>query len=156
MDADLSHQPEELPRLLHAVTGHAGLVIGSRYVPGGCAVGWSAARRLLSRAGGGYARLLLRLPVHDATSGFRAYRTSVLCSIDRDSIRSKGYGFQIEMTHRVLESGATVDEVPITFHERAAGRSKMSAGIALEALVMVTRLAFRPHPPHRARALVHH
>jgi len=156
MDADLSHQPEELPQLLRAVADGAGLAIGSRYVAGGGSVGWSAARRLLSRAGGGYARAMLRLPVHDATSGFRAYRTSVLRAIDRDAIRSHGYGFQIEMTYRALEAGARITEVPITFHERTAGRSKMSPAIAFEALAVVTRLALVHDDPTAPRELVQH
>jgi glycosyltransferase involved in cell wall biosynthesis len=152
MDADRSHEPEQLFRLLNAVDLGADVAIGSRYVKGGHVVGWSTARRLLSRAGGGYARLMLQLPVHDTTSGFRAYRTSVLRSIDRTTLRSHGYGFQVEMTFRAVRAGAHVVEVPITFHERMAGRSKMSPVIVLDAFTMVTTLAMT----HRDRAVVAH
>jgi dolichol-phosphate mannosyltransferase len=153
MDADRSHQPEELPRLLDALGAGADLAIGSRCVPGGRTVGWSVTRKLLSRVGGGYARVLLRLPVRDVTAGFRAYRTSTLGTIDRAAIRSRGYGFQIEMTYYACRSGARVVEVPTTFHERAAGRSKMSLAIVLEALAVVTRLAVAGDPPNDVREL---
>jgi dolichol-phosphate mannosyltransferase len=141
MDADRSHQPEQIVRLLHAVDVGADVAIGSRYVKGGSVVGWPVRRLLLSRAGGGYARAMLHLPVHDTTSGFRAYRTSVLRAIDRSTLRSRGYGFQVEMTYHAVHAGARVVEVPITFHERVAGRSKMSSTIVLEAFTMVNRLA---------------
>jgi len=147
LDADRSHQPEELPRLLDALSGGADLAIGSRYVPGARTVGWSAARKLLSRAGGAYARVLLRLPVHDVTSGYRAYRTTTLREIDRSVIHSHGYGFQIEMTYHACRAGARVVEVPTTFHERVAGRSKMSLAIVLEALTVVTQLAVAGDAP---------
>jgi dolichol-phosphate mannosyltransferase len=147
LDADRSHQPEELPRLLDSLAAGADVAIGSRYVPGGRTVGWSVARKLLSRAGGGYARMILRLPVHDVTSGFRAYRTTVLRAIDRSVIHSHGYGFQIEMTYHACRAGARIVEVPTTFHERVAGHSKMSLAIALEALTVVTRLAVAGDAP---------
>jgi dolichol-phosphate mannosyltransferase len=148
MDADLSHDPGALPAIVGAVAGGTDLAIGSRYVPGGDTPGWSPRRRLLSRVGGWYARTLLRLPVRDVTSGYRAYRASLLRAIDLDTITSTGYGFQIEMTARAQRAGAVITEVPIVFRERTAGTSKMSGSIVREALFMVTRDAFR-HTPGR-------
>lgn len=138
MDADLSHDPDEVPLLLEAVAAGAGLAVGSRYVEGGAIPSWSFTRRALSRAGNLYAGAALRLPVKDATSGFRAYRAAVLRRVDLDTVRADGYGFQIEMVHRACEDGARVVEVPIRFVERERGRSKMSLHITLEALVLVT------------------
>jgi glycosyltransferase involved in cell wall biosynthesis len=143
MDADLSHQPEDVPRLLAELGNGADVVIGSRYVPGGTIPGWSRARKLLSRAGNGYARLCLGLRISDATAGFRAYRAPVLAGMDLTATRTDGYGFQIEMADRVRRSGAHVVEVPIEFADRSAGRSKMSNRIVVEALWMVTRLGVR-------------
>lgn len=140
MDADLSHQPEDVPRLLAEIDNGADVVIGSRYVPGGSIPGWSAPRRILSRAGNGYARLCLGLEVADATAGFRAYRADVLRGMDFVTTRTDGYGFQLEMAHRVRLSGARVVEVPIEFADRSEGRSKMSNRIVVEALLLVTRL----------------
>jgi dolichol-phosphate mannosyltransferase len=141
MDADLSHDPRALPSLIAAVEDGADLSIGSRYVAGGGTPGWPARRRLLSRAGGWYARTLLRLPVRDVTSGYRAYRAQLLRDIDLDTVTTNGYGFQIEMTQRARQAGAMITEVPIVFRDRAAGTSKMSPAIAGEALLMVTRRA---------------
>lgn len=138
MDADLSHDPGDVPRLLDALE-HADLAIGSRYVPGGAVKNWGRGRQLLSRAGNSYARAWLGFPVHDATAGFRAYRTELLRQLDLDSITSEGYGFQIEMTRRVYKHGGRIVEVPITFVERVAGHSKMSKAIVAEALMSVTR-----------------
>ena len=143
MDADLSHDPDDLPKLLGAVEHGADLAIGSRYVDGGKTVGWAKRREALSRAGGWYARHLLRSPVRDITSGFRAYRAELLEAIDLESLRASGYGFQIEMTHRAEQVGAVIREVPIVFRERTAGASKMSLAIVGEALTMVPRLALR-------------
>jgi dolichol-phosphate mannosyltransferase len=143
MDADLSHDPRSLPSLIAAVEHGADLAIGSRYVAGGGTPGWPARRRVLSRAGGWYARTLLRLPVRDVTSGYRAYRAQLLRDIDLDTITTNGYGFQIEMTHRARQAGAVITEVPIVFRDRAAGTSKMTPAIAREALLMVTRRALR-------------
>jgi apolipoprotein N-acyltransferase len=147
MDADLSHLPEELPRLL-AAANERDLVIGSRYVPGGAVTNWSRSRIALSRAGNLYARLCLGLPLHDATSGFRVYRRSLLGSLLQDPIRSDGYGFQIELADRAWRSGHDVAEVPITFRERQQGKSKISRRIVAEALWLVTvwglRERFRP------------
>lgn len=143
MDADLSHKPEDVPRLLVEIEKGAEVVIGSRYVPGGSIPGWSLPRRLLSRAGNGYARACLGLAVNDATAGFRAYRSDVLRGMDFVTTRTDGYGFQIEMANRVRLSGARVVEVPIEFVDRTHGRSKMSNRIVAEALWMVTRLGIR-------------
>ncbi|MDQ1430137.1 MAG: dolichol-phosphate mannosyltransferase [Actinomycetota bacterium] len=151
MDADLSHDPRALPSLLAAVQDGADLAIGSRYVAGGGTPGWPGRRRFLSRAGGWYARTLLRLPVRDVTSGYRAYRAQLLRDIDLDTVTSTGYGFQIEMTHRARQAGAVIDEVPIVFRDRTAGASKMSPAIAREALLMVTRRALRLDGPAAGR-----
>ena len=138
MDADLSHDPGDVPRLLRALQD-ADLVIGSRYVPGGGVGNWGRLRRALSGAGNLYARAWLGYRVKDSTSGFRAYRTAVLRQAELDTVRSEGYAFQVEMTRRFHLAGARITEVPITFVERAAGRSKMSRRIVAEALVAVTR-----------------
>lgn len=138
MDADLSHDPADVPRLLAALES-ADLAIGSRYVPGGGTRNWGPGRRALSRAGNAYAAFWLRFGVRDATSGFRAYRSETLAGLDLDSVTSEGYAFQIELTHRVRASGGRIVEVPITFVEREQGASKMSRRIVLEALVKVPR-----------------
>jgi dolichol-phosphate mannosyltransferase len=143
MDADRSHDPASLPMLLDTIAAGADLAIGSRYVPGGATPGWSWSRRGLSRGGNTFARLMLRLTVHDATSGFRAYRTDVLRAVDLETVEANGYGFQIEMTHRVARAGGTVVEVPIVFRDRVAGTSKMSTAIVVEALALVTRWGVR-------------
>jgi len=137
MDSDLSHRPDELPRLLAAASDHD-LVIGSRYVPGGSVSNWSRSRVALSMAGNLYARLALGFSLHDATSGFRAYRRPLLERITSRPIRSDGYGFQIELALRAWNEGAAVGEVPITFREREHGHSKISRRIVLEALWLVT------------------
>jgi dolichol-phosphate mannosyltransferase len=136
MDADLSHSPEDLPVLLAALK-QADVVIGSRYVPGGRTEGWAVSRRLISWAGNLYVRTVLGLPVHDATAGFRAFRTTALTAIDVLHSQSDGYAFQIETTWRAHRRGLKILEVPITFTERIAGASKMSTAIALEAVVNV-------------------
>ncbi|WP_441297164.1 polyprenol monophosphomannose synthase [Agrococcus sp. SGAir0287] len=138
MDADGSHPPETLPAMLREVEGGADLSIGSRWVRGGSVVDWPMRRELLSRGANVYARLLLGIPVHDVTAGFRAYRTSLLRELDLEAIDSRGYAFQIEMTIAASDVGARIVEVPIAFVERAAGVSKMSGSIVLEALVKVT------------------
>ena len=138
MDADLSHNPADVPRLLDALAD-ADLVIGSRYVPGGGVSNWGRGRRLLSSAGNIYARMWLGYKVKDSTAGFRAYRTEALATQDLDTVSSEGYGFQIEMTRRFHGAGLRIREVPITFTERALGHSKMSRRIVIEALVAVTR-----------------
>lgn len=144
MDADLSHDPEVLPQLIGAVTeGTADLAIGSRYVPGGAVPGWPTNRRLLSQWGNRYIGLMLRMPVRDATAGFRAYRRSIIEKIGLERIRADGYGFQIEMAYEVSKAGGTIVEIPITFRDRIRGESKMSPNIVTEALVLVTRWGIR-------------
>lgn len=143
MDADLSHDPADVPRLLEALD-QADLAIGSRYVSGGRIENWGAARRSLSRLGNVYARFWLGNDVADWTSGFRAYRTLMLERLDLRSVRSQGYTFQIEMTRRVLRSGGVVVEIPIKFVERERGESKVSRRIVLEAVARVTNWAQRP------------
>jgi dolichol-phosphate mannosyltransferase len=151
MDADLSHDPATLPRLVRAIESGADLAIGSRYVPGGATSGWTRSRRLLSRAGNAYATAALHLRTRDATSGFRAYRASALWRADVASTRASGYGFQIEMTHRVQEIGGMIAEVPILFVDRTSGQSKMSSRIAMEALRLVTVAALHDRTRGRGR-----
>jgi dolichol-phosphate mannosyltransferase len=143
MDADLSHDPAALPSLLAAVHHGADLAIGSRYVPGGTIPNWSWRRKFLSRWGNRYAAGMLGLAVNDATSGFRAYRASVLDAIDLTRVRADGYGFQIEMAYAVVQRGGRVVEVPIAFTDRVRGASKMNSHIILEALGLVTFWAIR-------------
>jgi dolichol-phosphate mannosyltransferase len=138
MDADGSHQPEQLPLLLAALT-EADLVIGSRWVPGGSVVNWPWHRRALSRGGNLYTRLLLGMPVRDATAGFRLYRRETLQTVDVDRVQSLGYVFQVELVHRTLHAGLRVVEVPIEFVERVRGDSKMTPEVARESLVRITR-----------------
>ena len=137
MDADGSHAPEQLPRLLDALAS-ADLVLGSRYVPGGRVTDWPAHRLLLSRAGNTYTRWALRLPLADATGGYRAARGELIDRLHFDDVASEGYCFQVDWAWRAVRSGARVAEVPITFAERQFGRSKMSGSIVREALVRVT------------------
>ena len=142
MDADFSHDPADLPRLI-AAAGAADLVLGSRYVPGGGVENWGRLRRLLSRGGSWYARTLLGVPVRDLTGGFKCFNRRVLEDIDLAGVHADGYGFQIELTYRAIQAGFTVTEVPILFRERREGRSKMTARIALEAVWKVPALRFR-------------
>jgi dolichol-phosphate mannosyltransferase len=137
MDADGSHAPEQLPRLLEALSG-ADLVLGSRYLPGGRVEDWPVHRLLLSRLGNRYTRWLLRLPLTDATGGYRAARAELIDRLPFDDVASQGYCFQVDWAWRAVRDGARVTEVPITFTERAFGRSKMSRSIVREALVRVT------------------
>jgi dolichol-phosphate mannosyltransferase len=137
MDADGSHAPEELPRLLAALAD-ADLVIGSRWVPGGKVVNWPMHRLVLSRGANLYTRLALGMPVRDATGGYRVYRLPVLDKIDVDSVTSQGYCFQVDLAWRAYRNGFRVVEVPITFAERERGASKMSSSIVREALWRVT------------------
>jgi dolichol-phosphate mannosyltransferase len=138
MDADGSHRPEDLPALL-AGTSTADLVLGTRWMPGGHTVNWPRRRQWLSKGGNWYARIMLGVPLHDITGGFRAYRAEALRALDLDTVRSEGYCFQIELALRATEAGQTVDEVPITFVERRLGASKMSRAIVLEAMTRVTQ-----------------
>ena len=141
MDADLSHDPNDLGRMVASV-GDADLVLGSRYVPTGTTLGWPAHRRLISRFGGIYARLVLGVPIADLTGGFKIYRRRTLENLGLDLIHSDGYVFQIETTYRALRRGNKVVEMPITFSDRVAGKSKLSRFIVLEAIVVVWRLRF--------------
>ena len=152
MDADLSHSPEDIPRLIDAAAT-ADVVLGSRYAPGGGTRNWSKSRERLSRVGNVYARLALRVPVHDATAGFRIYRREVLEELPLDNVSSAGYGFQIEMLWRAWLAGFKVVEIPIVFTERREGVSKMSRAIVAEALKNIAvwgtkraRPSGRPHP----------
>ncbi len=141
IDADLSHQPEQLVHLLDALDGHD-LAIGTRWMPGGSVVNWPFSRQLISRIGTGYARLALKLDLKDITSGYRAFHREVLEHIDLASINSQGYCFQIEVALRSSKDGFSIAQVPITFIERAGGVSKMSKRIVIEALWNVTKWGF--------------
>jgi dolichol-phosphate mannosyltransferase len=138
MDADGSHQPEDLPRLLRALEG-ADLVIGSRWIPGGTVRNWPKSREALSRGANTYARLMLRVPIRDTTAGFRAYRAETLRAIALDTVRSQGYCFQIDLTLRAANAGLTILEVPITFIDRTRGASKMSRAVMAEAFWRVAQ-----------------
>jgi dolichol-phosphate mannosyltransferase len=140
MDADFSHDPADLPRLLAAVRDGADMALGSRYVPGGGVEDWGRLRRAISRGGGAYARAVLGVGIRDLTGGFKAHRRATLEAIDLGAVRSEGYAFQIEVTYRALLRGLRVVELPIVFRDRRQGRSKMSARIALEAMIVVPRL----------------
>jgi dolichol-phosphate mannosyltransferase len=140
LDADLSHDPAVLPALLANVEFGADLAIGSRYVPGGITLDWPWTRRWLSRWGNRYAAGVLGLAVNDATAGFRAYRVGALHAMDYATVTAEGYGFQIEMTHRLVRAGGRIVEFPITFRDRRGGESKMSRRIVGEALWLVLRL----------------
>ena len=141
MDSDFSHDPAYIPLFLEAIRD-ADLVLGSRYVPGGDVKNWGAGRRLISRWGGVYARLVLGIPVNDLTGGFKCFRREVLESINLGSVNSQGYGFQIEMTYRAIKKGFRVREIPIVFTDRQLGKSKMSKRIVLEAVSLVWKLRF--------------
>jgi dolichol-phosphate mannosyltransferase len=142
MDADFSHDPADLPRLV-AAAGAADLVLGSRYVPGGGVENWGLVRRVLSWGGSAYARIVLGVPVRDLTGGFKCFHRRVLESLDLEQVHADGYGFQIELTYRAIKAGFTVTEVPILFRERRVGQSKMTARIALEAVWKVPALRLR-------------
>ncbi|WP_328917184.1 MULTISPECIES: polyprenol monophosphomannose synthase [unclassified Streptomyces] len=137
MDADGSHQPEELPRLLTALKG-ADLVLGSRWIPGGRVVNWPKSREYLSRGGSTYSRLLLDVPIRDVTGGYRAFRKETLEGLGMTEVASAGYCFQVDLAWRAVKAGFHVVEVPITFVERERGDSKMSRNIVVEALWRVT------------------
>jgi len=150
MDADGSHQPEDLPKLLAALAG-ADIVLGSRWIPGGKTLNWPKSRELLSRAGNAYARIMLGIPLRDITGGYRAYRASALWKIGLEDVESVGYSFQIDLVRRAVQAGLALAEVPIMFVERTQGTSKMSKAIVREALSRVTRWGItmrlrRPRP----------
>jgi dolichol-phosphate mannosyltransferase len=142
MDSDFSHDPADLPRLI-AAAADADLVLGSRYVRGGGVTDWGLFRRLLSRGGSWYARMVLRVPVRDLTGGFKCFRREALEGIDYRNTHAEGYGFQIELTYRTIKAGYRVVEVPIVFRDREVGTSKMNARIALEAVWKVPALRTR-------------
>jgi dolichol-phosphate mannosyltransferase len=139
MDADFSHDPAYLPEMIEAAR-EAGLVLGSRYVPGGQVHNWGKVRRVVSRGGCLYASTVLDVDISDLTGGFKCFRREVLETLDLETVRSEGYAFQVELTYRALQAGFRVEEVPITFTERRRGKSKMSRRIMLEAISMVPRL----------------
>ncbi len=143
MDSDFSHEPAYLPRLVEAA-GRADLVIGSRYIDGGGVGDWGAVRRVISRGGNSYARLMLGpgVGVRDLTGGFKCFRREVLEAIDLSSVRAKGYAFQVELTYRAVQMGFQVVEVPIVFRDRRVGSSKMSRAIVAEAIWRVPLLRF--------------
>lgn len=140
MDADFSHDPSYLPGLLEAAEQRYDLVLGSRYVPGGATTDWGIGRKLISRGGNLYARLILGWTISDGTGGFRCYRRSALEAINLDSVQSNGYSFQIEMAYRVMKAGLKIGEIPIIFPDRRVGQSKMSRRIVMEALITVWKL----------------
>ena len=150
MDCDYSHHPRYLPAILEAARKHD-LVIGSRYVPGGGITNWPLRRRILSRFANLYTRLLLRLPVHDCTAGFRCYAREVLECVDTSSIRSSGYAFLEEMVMRVHRGGFTIREIPIVFEDRTRGASKINHVEVYRAAFHVLATAFRPPSVHPRR-----
>jgi dolichol-phosphate mannosyltransferase len=142
MDCDFSHDPADVPRLMDAAAT-ADMSLGSRYVPGGGVENWALRRRIQSRGGCAYARLILRVPVRDLTGGFKCWSRRALEALDFDGVDAHGYGFQIEMTYRALRAGLSVTEVPIVFRERREGQSKMTLWITLEAVWKVPALRLR-------------
>ncbi|HSK94564.1 MAG TPA: polyprenol monophosphomannose synthase [Candidatus Angelobacter sp.] len=143
MDADFSHDPSDLPRLLGPLMADADLVLGTRYMPGGNTVGWPWYRKLISRGGTLFARTVLLLPYRDLTGGFKAWRRELLEAVRLREIGGSGYGFQIETTWWAHRRGARIVQVPIVFRERVAGASKMSGGIVREAMLLVLALRWR-------------
>jgi dolichol-phosphate mannosyltransferase len=152
MDADGSHQPEQLASLLERIDAGADVVLGSRWVAGGSVLNWPRHRKVISRVGNAYTRLALGIQLHDATGGYRAYRTSALEKIGLNGVQSQGYCFQVDLAWRAVQAGLRVDEVPITFVERTLGASKMNQAIVIEALLRVTRWGAR----HRLEQLRGH
>ncbi len=151
MDADFSHSPEDIPRLLEEIRRGADFVVGSRYKSGVNVVNWPLKRLMISYFANVYARFMTGVPIRDLTGGFKAWRREVLESIDLDNIRSNGYSFQIEMNFKAYRRGFRPSEIPIIFYERRSGKSKFSRGIILEAALMVVRLALRRLLPERKR-----
>lgn len=144
MDADRSHRAEDLGAMLRALGPDVDLVLGSRYIAGGATAGWPWPRRLISRAGGLYAGRVLGVPIRDLTGGFKVWRREMLAAIDLPHIASDGYSFQIETTYRAVQRGARIVQVPILFHDRVAGKSKLSRRVVLEAAVKVWQFRFAP------------
>ncbi len=145
MDADFSHRPEDLPRLLEAADTND-LVIGSRAISGGRVEGWPLSRHIVSKGGSLYARLLLGLPIHDCTGGFKCLRRAALEALDLDRLRSNGYGFSVEVNYACAQAGLRIVEIPIVFPDRTRGESKMSSGIVVEAATLVLRLRLGLQP----------
>jgi dolichol-phosphate mannosyltransferase len=143
MDSDFSHNPVDLPRLIETAEQGADLVLGSRYVSGGSVTDWGLLRKLISRGGSWYARVVLGVKVRDLTGGFKCFRRVVLEALDLDHVHADGYGFQIELTYRTIQAGFRVVEIPIVFRDRRVGESKMNARIALEAVWKVPALRRR-------------
>lgn len=154
MDADLSHDPADLPAMFEAARD-ADLVLGSRYVTGGGITDWGAYRRLLSRGGNLYSRMVLGLPQKDLTGGFKCWRAGALEAVDYRSVSSSGYAFQVEMTYRAVEAGLDVIEVPIVFRERTRGESKMSGAIVVEGVLGVPSLRFGSGRRHKRQPSRH-
>ena len=142
MDADFSHPPWDLPRLVEA-TRQAQLAIGSRYVSGGSTIGWDFKRRALSRGANLYTRIVLGMKVRDATAGFRCYDVPSLAKLDLSHVKAEGYAFQVEMAYRMWKAGFEIREIPIHFKDRTAGESKMDSKIAREAIMLVPALRWR-------------
>lgn len=143
MDSDFSHDPHDLSRLIETAEAGADLVLGSRYVPGGSVTDWGLLRKLISRGGSWYARVVLNVKVRDLTGGFKCFRRAVLEALDLNAVHADGYGFQIELTYRTIKQGFRVVEIPIVFRDRRVGESKMNARIALEAVWKVPALRRR-------------
>jgi len=155
MDADGSHHPEDLPRLLGLLDDHD-LALGSRWIPGGRVENWPLRRKLLSRGGNLYTRIALGISVRDATGGFRAFRAEALAAVDLDSVESQGYCFQVDLLWRSLERGLRVVETPITFTERVRGESKMSGSSVRESLIKVTMWGIRRRLGEIGEVALHH
>ena len=151
MDADFSHSPSHLSQFMREIEAGADLVLGSRNIKGGGTRNWSIVRQFISRGGSLYARAILFSPYHDLTSGFKAFRREVLEQVDIDGIRSNGYSFQIEVTHRARQMGFKVVETPIIFNDRKLGTSKMTSRIVAEAMLMVWKLRFSQRARRKAR-----
>jgi dolichol-phosphate mannosyltransferase len=150
IDADLSHDPSALPLLFAEIDAGADAVIGSRYIPGGSIPNWPWHRRALSKWGNRYTSFVLGIPIKDATSGYRAYRADMLKTVDYDSTRAKGYGFQMELAYRVKRAGGKIVEVPIVFTDRVRGHSKLTMSVAAEELTLVTWWGVRDRVIHRS------
>jgi dolichol-phosphate mannosyltransferase len=150
IDADLSHDPSALPLVFNEIDAGADAVIGSRYVPGGSIPNWPWHRRALSKWGNRYTSFVLGIPINDATSGYRAYRADMLKTVDYDSTRAKGYGFQMELAYRVKRAGGKIVEVPIVFTDRVRGHSKLTMSVAAEELTLVTWWGVRDRVVHRS------
>ncbi|MFO0597069.1 MAG: polyprenol monophosphomannose synthase [Myxococcaceae bacterium] len=142
MDADFSHDPKYLPKLIDTAANEADIAIGSRYVEGGGTVNWGIGRQIISRGGSMYVRTILGVPVRDTTAGFKCFNRRVLEALNLDEVQSSGYGFQVELNYRALKKGFTIKEIPIVFEDRRVGQSKMSRKIFLEAIQMVWKLRF--------------